>query len=78
MLLELGSYYVSDFLPLDSKYENREKYELNLELDSEIGAARLTQPAPSHTMWGKYWYRSGINTSMTNELKILLLKFLGE
>ena len=69
MLLELGSYYVSDFLPLDSKYENREKYELNLELDSEIGAARLTQPAPSHTMWGKYWYRSGINTSMTNELK---------
>ena len=69
MLLEIGSYYVSDFLPLDSKYENREKYELNLELDSEIGAARLTQPAPSHTMWGKYWYRSGINTSMTNELK---------
>jgi cyclopropane fatty-acyl-phospholipid synthase-like methyltransferase len=69
MLLELGSYHVSDFLPLDSKYKNRKKYELNLELDSEIGAARLTQPAPSHTMWGKYWYRSGINTSMTNELK---------
>jgi hypothetical protein len=37
-------------------------------LDQEIGAARLTEMAPSHTMWGKYWYRSGINATMKKEL----------
>ena len=56
--LELGPHYVSDFIQSDSDYEGREKYDLNLVLDSEIGAVRLTEMAPPHTMWGKYWYRS--------------------
>ena len=68
MIVELGKHYVSDFIKSEADYEGRQKYDLNLELDTEIGAARLTEMAPSHTMWGKYWYRSGINATMTKEL----------
>ena len=68
MIVELGKHYVSDFIKSEADYEGRQKYDLNLELDTEIGAARLTEMAPSHTMWGKYWYRSGTNATMTKEL----------
>lgn len=66
-VLELGKHYVSDFIsPNDIK--ERTKYSLDLVLNEEIGAAHLTEIAPSETMWGKYWYRSGINSTMTKEL----------
>lgn len=68
MILKLGEHYVSDFINDDIETSNRKKYSLDLILDEEIGAARLTEMAPSETMWGKYWYRSGINTTMTKEL----------
>ena len=68
MIVELGKHYVSDFIQSENDYEGRQKYDLNLELDTEIGAARLTEMAPNHTMWGKYWYRSGTNATMTKEL----------
>lgn len=68
MIVNLGKHYVSDFIKTEADYEDREKYSLDLILDNEIGAARLTEMAPAHTMWGKYWYRSGINTTMTKEL----------
>lgn len=67
-VVNLGNHYVSDFIHKDDTYSDRKKYSLDLELDEEIGAARLTEMAPSDTMWGKYWYRSGINATMTKEL----------
>jgi len=68
MLVNLGKHYVSDFIKSESDYEGREKYSLDLIPDTEIGAAKLTEMAPPHTMWGKYWYRSGINATMKKEL----------
>lgn len=68
MILKLGKHYVSDFVKGEEDYRDRKKYSLDLELDEEIGAARLTEIAPSEIMWGKYWYRSGINATMTKEL----------
>jgi len=68
MILKLGKHYVSDFIKGDEDYLGRKKWSLDLELDEEIGAARLTEIPPSETMWGKYWYRSGINATMTKEL----------
>jgi len=66
-LLTFGSHYVSDFLEVsDNKIRN--KYSLDLYLDEVIGAARLNELAPPSEMWGKYWYRSGINQSMHKEL----------
>jgi hypothetical protein len=68
-LLELGEHYISDFLNLSESHENRKKYSLDLYLDPIIGVPRLKTSAPLDSMYGKYWYRSGINTSMTNQLK---------
>jgi len=67
-IVNLGNHYVSDFIKSEVDYENRKKYSLDLELDENIGAARLIEVPPSNTMWGKYWYRSGINATMTKEL----------
>ena len=67
-VLTFGNYYVSDFITNVSENEEKSKYSLDLYLDEEIGAVRLKDLAPAHTMWGKYWYRSGINSSMVNEL----------
>jgi hypothetical protein len=68
-VLELGSHYVSDFVKSEADYEGRKKYSLDIYIDPETKAAKLTESAPPNIMWGKYWYRSGINTSMTRELK---------
>jgi hypothetical protein len=68
MIVNLGKHYVSDFIKSDKDYIGKEKYRLDLEIDESIGAARLIEVAPSNTMWGKYWYRSGINTTMIREL----------
>lgn len=67
-LLEIGNHYVSDFIKNESDYTNRKKYSLDVYLDETIGAARLKEIAPPDSMWGQYWYRSGINATMTKEL----------
>ena len=69
-LLDLGSHFVSDFLTdIDKEYEGKEKAALTLVMDEKIGAPRLTQVVDPDKMYGKYWYRSGTNASMTNQLK---------
>lgn len=68
-MLNIGNHYVSDFVKSPNDWKNRQKYNLDLYLDSDIGAARLIDVAPPESMWGQYWYRSGINSSMTQELK---------
>lgn len=69
-LLVLGDHYVSDFLNADESSKDRKKYSLDLYLDDEIGAVRLPKGeiAPPEAMWGRYWYRSGTNATMTKEL----------
>ena len=67
-VVTLGDHYVSDFIKSEADYKGRKKYSLDLVLNEEIGAAHLTEIPPSETMWGQYWYRSGINATMTKEL----------
>jgi len=70
MLFTLGELHLSDFL---KKGEAPPPIaELKLVLDEDLGAVRLEKPAPKHLMYGKYWYRSGINTTMVNELKSIV------
>lgn len=66
-LFSLGELYVSDFLK-DGEEPRTGKIEMKLMLDDN-GAVRLEKVAPLYTMYGKYWYRSGINSTMRNELK---------
>lgn len=65
-ILRLGEFYVSDFVKEQPK--DRKKYSLDLYVDEDLQAVRLKYVAPAETMWGQYWYRSGINASMTKEL----------
>jgi hypothetical protein len=66
-LFSFGELYVSDFIKQDE--EGRAgKHDLTLVIDERYGAARLEKCTPIHSMFGKYWYRSGTNTTMRNEL----------
>ena len=67
-LFSLGDLYVSDFINVDSD-ARAGKHDMTLVIDERYGAARLEKCTPIHSMFGKYWYRSGINTTMRNELK---------
>lgn len=70
ILLDLGKLYVSDFLTDPAKeYTDRELAPLTLVMDENIGAPRLTQVVDPDKMYGTYWYRSGTNASMTNQLR---------
>lgn len=73
-LLNLGVHYVSDFIFSDADYVGRKKYSLDLHIEESTGAIRLIEDAPNETMWGKYWYRSGINTTMIKELGNIVLE----
>ena len=69
-LLDLGEVYVSDFLSdINTEYDGREKAPLTLKMDRTIGAPRLTGVVNPDVMYGKYWYHSGTNASMTNQLR---------
>ena len=66
-VLELGNHFVSDFVK--EQPADRKAYSLDLYLDPGLGAVRLKEQPPHSSMWGTYWYRSGINASMTKELQ---------
>jgi hypothetical protein len=67
LALHMGSHFVSDFVK--TQPVNREPYPLDLYFDRSLEAVRLHNLAPPNTMWGQYWYRSGINNSMRAELQ---------
>lgn len=76
-LFSLGEIYPSDFLKTDEK-PHFPPVELKLVMDNN-GTVHLDKTAPKEAMWGKYWYRSGGNQTMRDELKnivdsILLLR----
>jgi SAM-dependent methyltransferase len=66
-LFSLGELYVSDFINVDED-ARAGKHDMTLVIDERYGAARLEKCTPIHSMFGKYWYRSGTNLTMTNEL----------
>jgi 2-polyprenyl-3-methyl-5-hydroxy-6-metoxy-1,4-benzoquinol methylase len=68
----LGELYVSDFIDADSPPPV--KVPLTLALDKKSSLLQLKQTAPFDKMYGNYWYRSGMNRTMTEELKGVALK----
>jgi SAM-dependent methyltransferase len=66
-LFSLGDLYVSDFIDKDSD-ARAGKHDLSLVIDERYGSARLSKTTPIQSMFGKYWYRSGINSTMKKEL----------
>ena len=66
-LFSLGELYVSDFIK-ENEIARAGKHDLTLMIDERYGAARLEKCTPIHSMFGKYWYRSGVNSTMKKEL----------
>ena len=66
-LFSLGELYPSDFLK-PGEPPRCPPVEIKLMLDDN-GAVRLKNTAPENTMWGKYWYRSSMNSTMKIQLK---------
>lgn len=66
-IFSLGDLHVSDFIEPGQK-PRAGKYDLSICIDNRYGAARLTTVTPPDVMYGKYWYRSGTNNTMKNEL----------
>ena len=67
-LFSLGDLYVSDFLPYDAKPRSQ-KVPLTLCLSPKSGLVQLAHTASFDDMYKHYWYRSGTNESMVEELK---------
>lgn len=68
-LFSLGNLYISDFIKNESDYRGTSKPELKIMLSPETQCLQLSEIPDKHEMYGKYWYRSGTNNSMTQELK---------
>ena len=67
-LFDLGELYASDFLTNGHK-PSKPKVPLTLCIGKKSGLVQLKHSTPSNYMYEEYWYRSGMNTTMTNELK---------
>jgi hypothetical protein len=74
-LFSLGKLHISDFLS-NEETPKTEKVELKLILEEETGAVRLEKCAPLDLMYGKYWYRSGVNNTMRKELSNIVTDIL--
>lgn len=68
-LLSLGDLYISDFIKTQGDYRGVKKWDLTLMLSEETRCLQLKENADKHLMYGKYWYHSGTNNSMTRELE---------
>jgi hypothetical protein len=64
-LFSLGNLCVSDFIINESPG----KYPLSLTIGKDSGLVQLSNSVNPDTMYTKYWYRSGTNQTMTNELQ---------
>ncbi|MEK7177175.1 MAG: methyltransferase domain-containing protein [Patescibacteria group bacterium] len=66
-LFSLGKLYLSDFIER-SESPKYVPVELELRLARKSGLVQLSHTVPGDIMYRKYWYKSGTNATMTNEL----------
>jgi len=70
-LFSLGDLYVSDFLALD-EVPRADPFPLQMQMDGD-GLVHLAAQPPAELMWGRYWYRSGVNQTMRFELHDIVM-----
>jgi len=67
-VFSLGNIYMSDFLT-ENEQPRAGECELKLKLCEKSGLLQLEDTIPQEKMYGRYWYRSGTNQTMKDELK---------
>lgn len=70
-IFSLGQLYVSDFIKMNQE-PRAGQHDMSIVIDDRYGAVRLKEAVPINSMFGKYWYRSGINTTMVKELETIV------
>jgi len=68
-LFSLGDFYLSDFVLYNTDSQLNKKFDLTVMLSEETKCLQLKTSVDKDLMYGKYWYRSGTNSSMREELK---------
>lgn len=66
-LFSLGKLYLSDFIE-HTETPKYEPVELSLAIAPGSGLVQLHHTVPGDILYRKYWYKSGTNATMTNEL----------
>ena len=69
MVQSLGSIYPSTFIKSPDEYDNLKKEFLDLVQCEDCGLIQLDKTIELDGMYRQYWYRSGLNKSMVNDLK---------
>jgi hypothetical protein len=69
VILDLGEMYVSEFVGSIENSHVGLKFPLKLIWDDKMQCPVLSEQPPYDMMWGKYWYRSGINPTMVLDLR---------
>lgn len=67
-LYSLGKIHISDFIDVNAE-PRLDAVELKMMLAPESGLVQLAHTADFDEMYREYWYRSGTNETMRNELK---------
>jgi NDP-4-keto-2,6-dideoxyhexose 3-C-methyltransferase len=75
-LFSLGNLCLSDFIP-QNKVSVGFKSSLDLVMCEFCKLVQLKESAPTSMMYGRYWYRSGINNTMKDALKDVVKSCLG-
>jgi hypothetical protein len=75
-VFSMGDLYISDFI--DKEHPPRAgKEEMKLLLSKESGLLQMEKVVDPNFMYGKYWYRSGTNATMTKELQDVVESVVG-
>ena len=72
-IISLGNQYVTNFI--NSESEQGEKIPLELIICENCKLLQLKHNAPPEAMWNdKYWYKSGISSTIRNDLMDIVNK----
>ncbi len=72
-MFTLGKLYLSDFIE-QKEVPKYEPVEMKMCLAPKSGLVQLSHTVPGDIMYRKYWYKSGTNATMTNELMGIVKK----
>ena len=71
-IISLGNHYISGFV--DDEKDQGEKVPLSLVLCEDCKLLQMEYSAPPESMWNEqYWYKSGINSIIRNDLKDIVI-----
>lgn len=74
-IISLGNQYITNFVNSEEDHKKIPKVPLDLIICKDCKVLQLRHNAPAESMWDEqYWYKSGISTTIKNDLKDIVEK----